>query len=109
MRSRSGSAAGRMGIARHPWPTVNTRPPPLTAQRSFPVAKAGSMKLSITYLYTIFTYGYPPSVEDDFKAIADIQKMGFHYLEMEALGDAHGQGVWERRVDLKKCLDDHDV
>jgi sugar phosphate isomerase/epimerase len=70
---------------------------------------AASMKLSITYLYTIFTYGYPPKVEDDFKAIADIQKMGFHYLEMEALGAEHAKGVWERRVELKNCLDDHDV
>ncbi len=67
------------------------------------------MRLSITYLYTIFKYGYPPSVEDDFRAVADIEKMGFHYLEMEGLGPEHTQQVWRRRRDLKECLDDHGV
>jgi sugar phosphate isomerase/epimerase len=67
------------------------------------------MKLSITYLYTIFKYGYPPKVEDDFKALADIEAMGFHYLEMEGLGPEHSRQVWDRRQDLKKCLDDHHI
>ena len=67
------------------------------------------MKLSITYLYTIFRYGYPPSIEGDFKAIPEIQQMGFHYLEMEGLGPEHTRQVWQRRHDLRKCLDDHQV
>lgn len=67
------------------------------------------MKVSITYLYTITSYGYPPDVEDDFKALADIQKMGFHYLEMEGLGGKHTEGVWRRRADIKKCLDDNQI
>ena len=67
------------------------------------------MKLSITYLYTIFKYGYPPEPADDFKALADIEKMGFHNLEMEALGPEHAQGVWDNRRDLKKALDDHGI
>ena len=64
------------------------------------------MKISITYLYTIATYGYPPRVEDDFKALAEIRDLGFHYLEMEALGPAHAEGVWQHRQELRRCLDD---
>ncbi len=67
------------------------------------------MKLSITYLYTIACYGYPPKVEDDFKALAEIEKLGFHYLEMEGLGAEHAAAVSARRHDLKKCLDDHGI
>ena len=65
------------------------------------------MKLSITYLYTIFRYGYPPRPADDFKALADIEKMGFRNLEMEALGPEHAEGVWNKRHDLKNALVDH--
>jgi sugar phosphate isomerase/epimerase len=67
------------------------------------------MKLSITYLYTIFRYGYPPKPRDDFRALADIERMGFHYLEMEALGPEHASGVWENRAELKKALADHGI
>src|SRR5215213_8709599 len=67
------------------------------------------MKLSITYLYTIFKYGYPPKPADDFKALADIEKMGFRYLEMEGLGGEHTDGVWRNRADLKKALNDHGI
>ena len=38
------------------------------------------MKLSITSLYKIFRYGYPPKPRHDFSALADIVKLGFHYL-----------------------------
>ena len=67
------------------------------------------MKIGITYLYTISKYGYPPKVEDDFKALADIERMGFHFLEMEALGATHAQQVWENRVELKNRLDAHGI
>ena len=67
------------------------------------------MKLSITYLYTIFRYGYPPKPRDDFRALADIEKMGFHFLEMEALGPDHAAGVWDNRVELKKAFADHGI
>ena len=67
------------------------------------------MKISITYLFAIFKYGYPPDPKDDFKALADIEKMGFHFLEMEGLGGEHTEGIWQQRLDLKKCLDDHGI
>src|SRR5215212_2778235 len=67
------------------------------------------MRLSITYLYTIFKYGYPPKPADDFAALADIERMGFHYLEMEGLGGEHTQGVWQNRAALKQALGDHGI
>lgn len=67
------------------------------------------MRLSITYLYTIFRYGYPPPIEGDFSALADIEKMGFHYLEMEGLGPKHTPGVWANRHEFKRRLDEHGI
>lgn len=67
------------------------------------------MRVSITYLFTIFRYGYPPKVEDDFRALADIERMGFHYLEMEGLGPEHSDGVWSRRHEFKRALNDHGI
>lgn len=67
------------------------------------------MKIGITYLYTIFNYGYPPKPEDDFKAIEEIHEMGFKYLEMEGLGKEHTAGVMKYKNDFKKCLSDNDV
>jgi sugar phosphate isomerase/epimerase len=67
------------------------------------------MKVSITYLFTIFRYGYPPKLDDDFKALADIERMGFHYLEMEGLGLEHTERVWDNRHDFKRALGDHGI
>ena len=33
------------------------------------------MKTNITYLYTIIRYGYPPSIDDDFKALAEDDRL----------------------------------
>ena len=44
------------------------------------------MKISITYLYTIFRHGYPHGVEDALRSLAEVRKLGFHYFEMEGLG-----------------------
>jgi sugar phosphate isomerase/epimerase len=64
------------------------------------------MRISLTYLYTIFHYGYPPKITDDFKALIEIRKLGFHYLEMEGLGPAHLRSVYENRKALREALDD---
>jgi len=68
-----------------------------------------TLKIGITYLYTIFKYGYPPNPRDDFRAIAEIGKMGFRFLEMEGLGREHTNGIWKNRRALKKCLQDHGI
>jgi sugar phosphate isomerase/epimerase len=67
------------------------------------------MKIGITYLYTILKYGYPPDPKNDFKALEEIGKMGFHYLELEGLGGRHTEGVWRNKVELKQCLDSNGI
>lgn len=71
--------------------------------------RANFMKLSITYLYTIFRYGYPPRIEDDFRALAEIERMGFRYMEMEGLGREQTDQVWHHREELRKRLDGHGI
>jgi sugar phosphate isomerase/epimerase len=65
------------------------------------------MRISLTYLYTIFRYGYPPKIADDFKALSEIHRMGFHYLEMEGLGPQHLRLVYQNRQQLTKTLQEY--
>jgi len=64
------------------------------------------MKISITFLYTIFRYGYPPSVEGVFHSLPEIRKLGFRYLEMEGLGAPHLRAMYRSRKELSKALDE---
>ena len=67
------------------------------------------MKIGVTYLYTIFKYGYPPNAEDDFMALKELSELGFHYLEMEGLGREHSETISKRRDEFKKCLEDNGI
>jgi sugar phosphate isomerase/epimerase len=67
------------------------------------------IKIGITYLYTIFKYGYPPRINDDMKALSSIAAMGFHYLEMEGLGEEHSENIWKRREEYKNCLEENRI
>ncbi len=62
------------------------------------------MKVSITYLYTIFRYGYPPRFKDDLKALTEIRKLGFRYLEMEGLGPQHLASIYRNRFLFQDAL-----
>lgn len=62
------------------------------------------MKIGVTYLYTIIKYGYPPKPADDFKALGEIGKLGFHYLEMEGLGREHAETVLKNKAEYKSAL-----
>jgi sugar phosphate isomerase/epimerase len=62
------------------------------------------IRIGITYLYTISTYGYPPAWEDDLRALSDIKSMGFHYLEMEALGQQHSAQIMTHKEDFREAL-----
>ena len=64
------------------------------------------MKIGCTYLYPIFRYGYPPSFEDDLKALEDYKSMGFTYLELEGLGADHLKVVHKNRKIYKERCDD---
>ena len=64
------------------------------------------MRISITFLYTIFRYGYPPSVAAVFRSLQEIRRMGFRYVEMEGLGPRHLAGMYRRRLELRHALAD---
>ena len=63
------------------------------------------MKIGCTYLYPIFRYGYPPSFEDDLKALEDYKAMGFTYLELEGMGTDHLKRVHKNRKVYKQRCD----
>ena len=63
------------------------------------------MRISISYLYTIFYYGYPHSVDDAIRSLDDIRKLGFRFLEMEGLGKENLREVYERRNELRNVLE----
>ncbi len=67
------------------------------------------MKLSVTYLITILKCGYPPSLEDDLQTLEYLNKLGFHYLEMEGLGREHGQRLKRNLSSYRKALSDNGV
>src|SRR5271169_3436679 len=64
------------------------------------------MRISITYLYVIFQYGYPHTVRDVLRALPKIQKLGFHFLEMEGLGAAHLRSMYAHRSSVTAALKD---
>ena len=67
------------------------------------------MRVSITYLYTIFRYGYPHRVEDTFTSLAELHNLGLHFLEMEGLGPRHLRSLYDCRKALLRLLDDSDL
>ncbi|RLE78986.1 MAG: hypothetical protein DRJ51_08605 [Thermoprotei archaeon] len=43
------------------------------------------MRISIAWLYAITKYGYPPNFEKTLKALEDMAKLGFKYVELEGV------------------------
>lgn len=64
------------------------------------------MRVSITYLYTIFKYGYPHSVDDALRSLGEIRGLGFRFLEMEGLGREHLQSLYARRAEFARLVSD---
>src|SRR5690348_4999029 len=64
------------------------------------------MRISITYLYVIFEYGYPHSMRDVLAALPKIRKLGFRFLEMEGLGAAHLGAMYKHRKSVAAALQD---
>jgi len=64
------------------------------------------MRISITYLYTILKYGYPHPVDDAIKALPEMRKLGFRFIEMEGLGQENLQEFYSRRKEIRRALDD---
>jgi sugar phosphate isomerase/epimerase len=65
------------------------------------------MRISITYLYVIFEYGYPHSMRDVLAALPKIRKLGFRFLEMEGLGGAHMRAMYAHRKSVAAALADN--
>lgn len=65
------------------------------------------MKIGATYLVTILKYGYPPKMEDELKGFEYLQKLGFHYLEMEGLGREHAERLMANLPIYKAALKDN--
>jgi len=65
------------------------------------------MRISITYLYVIFEYGYPHSMRDVLAALPKIRKLGFRFLEMEGLGAAHMRAMYAHRQSVASALADN--
>jgi sugar phosphate isomerase/epimerase len=63
------------------------------------------MLLTACYLYTIDTYGYPPTIENGLKSIDDMREMGFKYIELEGVGAEHIREVHQQRQRFKDALD----
>jgi sugar phosphate isomerase/epimerase len=63
------------------------------------------MLLTACYLYTIDTYGYPPSIDNGLKAIDDMREMGFKYIELEGVGETHIREMHSQRQRFKQALD----
>jgi sugar phosphate isomerase/epimerase len=64
------------------------------------------MRVSISYLYVIYRYGYPHKFKDVLKALPEIQKLGFRFLEMEGLGAQLLMSLYKNRDTLVKTLND---
>jgi len=65
------------------------------------------MRISITYLYVIFEYGYPHSMRDVLAALPKIRRLGFRFLEMEGLGAAHMRAMYAHRQAVAAALADN--
>lgn len=63
------------------------------------------MKISCCWLYAITKYGYPPSLDNTFRALADMKALGFECVELEGVRRENLMAVYEKRHELKKFCD----
>lgn len=68
-----------------------------------------AMRIGITYLYTIFRYGYPHTLEDALKSIPEIRKLGFRFLEMEGLGARMLKSIYDNQARVVDVLGENGV
>jgi sugar phosphate isomerase/epimerase len=53
-------------------------------------------------MYAITKYGYPPSIENGLRALAEMKEMGFRNVELEGVRRENLLAVYERRHELRK-------
>lgn len=59
------------------------------------------MKISCCWLYAISKYGYPPSMENIFKALKEMADIGFEYVELEGVREENLKEVYNNREKIK--------
>ena len=59
------------------------------------------MKISCCWLYAISKYGYPPGIENVFKALKEMADMGFEYVELEGVREENLKEVYSNREKIK--------
>jgi sugar phosphate isomerase/epimerase len=59
------------------------------------------MKISCCWIYAISKYGYPPSIENIFKALKEMAEMGFEYVELEGVREENLKEVYQNREKIK--------
>jgi len=63
------------------------------------------LKISCCWLYAISKYGYPPSLENTFKALKAMKALGFGNVELEGVRRQNLMAVYDKRRELKKLCD----
>jgi len=63
------------------------------------------VKLSCCWLYAITKYGYPPSLADTFRVLAEMKALGFENVELEGVRRDNLMAVYAQRQELKEYCD----
>ncbi len=71
--------------------------------------KVRDMTIGCCWLYVITKYGYPPSVDDTIKAVREMADMGFHAIELEAVGRDNLKALEKKKRDLKDLCERRDL
>ena len=72
------------------------------------------VRIVASWMYAISKYGYPPSVEDTYRAITELAGMGMRHIELEGLaslgtGDMNIDEVYDARREIRRCCLDSGV
>lgn len=59
------------------------------------------MKISCCWLYAISKYGYPPNMENIFRALKEMADIGFEYVELEGVREENLKEVYNNREKIK--------
>jgi sugar phosphate isomerase/epimerase len=60
------------------------------------------MKISCCWMYAISKYGYPPSIDDTFRALDDMARLGFTFVELEGVREENMMAVYQHRHDFRQ-------
>lgn len=64
------------------------------------------LKISCCWLYAISKYGYPPKIEDTYKAIREMAGLGFRFIELEGVRETNLKEVDAHKESLKSLCDE---